>query len=106
MHEVKVISCNKTRYKPTLKKRAVDIRAEKLQEEYMVKAREADRVYNHTPVGTIGAVERKLVELGEVRGIVAGKGPVKSRDHEVSEQLRLRLPNQTTDRRFVSEKDT
>jgi len=34
------------------------------------------------------------------------KGPVKSRDHEVSEQLRLRLPNQTTDRRFVSEKDT
>ena len=40
----------------------------------MVKARprEADRAYNHTPAGTIGAMERKPVKLGEMRGIVAG----------------------------------
>ena len=39
LHEVKIISCNKTRYKPTLVKRAVDIRADKLQQEYIEKAR-------------------------------------------------------------------
>ena len=72
LHEVKIISCNKTRYKPTWTKRAVDIRAEKLQEEYLVKAREADRVNNHTLAGTVGAVDWKLVELGDVHGIVAG----------------------------------
>ena len=72
LHEVKIISCNKTRYKPTWTKRAVDTRAEKLQQEYLVKAREADRVHNNTLAGTVGPVERKLVELGEVRGIVAG----------------------------------
>ena len=84
LHEVKIISCNKTRYKPTLTKRAVDIRAGKLQQEYVVKAREADRVHNHTPVGTVGAVERKLVELGEVHGIVAGNfGEVSEQTHSL-----------------------
>ena len=29
-------------------------------------------MYNHTPAGTISPVEHKLVELGKVRGIVAG----------------------------------
>ena len=72
LHEVKVISCNKTRYKPNSKKRAVDARAGILQEDYLSKARKADRVHNRIPEGTIGPVERKLVELGEVRGIVAG----------------------------------
>ena len=38
----------------------------------MVKAREADRVYNHVTPGTIGPVEQKLIDLGEVRGVVAG----------------------------------
>ena len=66
LHEVKIISCNKTRYKPTWTKRALDIRADKLQQECLVKAREADRVYNSTPAGTVGPVERKLVELGDV----------------------------------------
>ena len=92
MHEVKIISCNKTRYKPTLEKRAVDIRAEKLQQEYLVKAREADRNYNNTPVGTVGAVERKLVELGEVRGIVAGNFG------EVSEQIHSLMASLATSR--------
>ena len=48
LHEVKIISCNKIRYSPTWTKRAVDVGAEKLQQEYMVKARGADRVYNNT----------------------------------------------------------
>ena len=84
LREVKIISCNKTRYKPTWTKRAVDIRAEKLQQEYEVKAREADRVHNNTPVGTVGPVERKLVELGEVHGIVSGNfGEVSQQTHSL-----------------------
>ena len=103
LHEVKIISCNKTRYKPTWTKRAVDIRAEKLQQEYMGKAREADRVYNHTPVGTVGAVERKLVELGEVRGIVAGNfGEVSQETHSLLASLatsRVRVAGPSRGRR-------
>ena len=38
--EIKIISCNKTQYKPTLPKRAVDIQANKLQQEDLEKARE------------------------------------------------------------------
>ena len=72
MHEVKIISCSKTRYKPNSPKRAVDTRADLLPQEYLDKARGADQTHNHIPVGTVGPVERKLVELGEVRGIVAG----------------------------------
>ena len=72
LHEVKIISCNKTRYKPTWTKRAVDFWADNLQQEYLVKAREADRVYNSTPAGTVGPVERKLVELGDVCGTAGG----------------------------------
>ena len=103
LHEVKIISCNKTRYKPTLEKRAVDIRAEKLQQEYLVKAREADRNYNNTPVGTVGAVERKLVELGEVRGIVAGNfGEVSQQTHSLMASLatsRVRVAGPSRGRR-------
>jgi hypothetical protein len=103
LHEVKIISCNKTRYKPTWTKRAVDVRADKLQQEYIVKAREADRVYNHTPVGTIGAVERKLVELGEVRGIVAGNfGEVSQDTHSLMASLatsRVRVAGPSRGRR-------
>ena len=72
LHEVKIISCSSTRYKPNSQKRAVDTRADLLPQEYLNKARGADQTYNRTPVDTMGPVERKLVELGEVRGIVAG----------------------------------
>ena len=70
LHEVKIISCSKTRYKPNSMKRAVDARADLLPQEYLNKARGADQIHNQIPQGTIGPVERKLVELGEVRGIV------------------------------------
>ena len=71
MHEVKIISCSKTRYKPNSAKRAVDARADLLPQEYLTKAKEADRKYNLTPEGTVGPVERKLAELGEVQGVVS-----------------------------------
>ena len=72
LHEVKLISSNKTRYKPNSQKRAVDARADLLPKEYLDKAKHADQVYNQVPAGTVGPVERKLIQLGEVRGIVAG----------------------------------
>ena len=65
LHEVKIISCSKTRYKPNSTKRAVDARADLLPQEYLTKAREADRKHNLTPADTVGPVERKLVELGD-----------------------------------------
>ena len=103
LREVKIISCNKTRYKPTWTKRAVDIRAEKLQEEYLVKAREADRVHNHTLAGTVGAVDRKLVELGDVHGIVAGNfGEVSQQTHSLLASLatsRVRVAGPSRGRR-------
>ena len=72
LHEVKMISCNKTRYPPTAAKRAVDTRADGLQQSYITKARNADRSFNQTPEGTVGPVQQRLTALGEVRGIVSG----------------------------------
>ena len=72
LHEVKVISCSKSGYKANSQRRAVDARAELLPQEYLKKARSADQTYNGIPAGQTGPVERKLIELGEVRGIVAG----------------------------------
>ena len=75
-------SRSKTRYKPNSTKRAVDARADLLPQEYLTKAREADRKHNLTPVDTVGPVERKLVELGEVQGIVSGNfGEVSEATH-------------------------
>ena len=45
LHEVKITSCSQTRYKPTLTDRAVYKRAKQLQQEYLIKARNADRKY-------------------------------------------------------------
>ena len=71
LHELKVISCNSTRYKPSWQKRAVDVRALKLPTEYLGKARTADRRQGVQP-GEVGRVESKLVGMGTVRGIVSG----------------------------------
>ena len=43
LHELKIISCNSTRYKPSWEKRAVDVRALQLPGEYLNKARAAYR---------------------------------------------------------------
>ena len=72
LHELKIISCSKTRYKPNSPKRAVDLRADLLPQEYLNKARAADQNHN----------QMKLLELGEVRGIVAGNfGEVSEHTH-------------------------
>ena len=42
LHELKVISCCTTRYKPTWEERGVDQRASQLQQAYLQKARNAD----------------------------------------------------------------
>jgi len=66
LHELKVISCSKTWYKPLWDRKAMDMRADNLSHEYMVNARTVDRK------DQVGRVESKLVELGEVQGIVCG----------------------------------
>ena len=82
LHKLKVISCSNTRYKPTWTDRAVDRRAGLLQEEYLHKARSADRKYNGVQEGEVGPTERKLIQLGEVRGVVAGNwGEVSEATH-------------------------
>ena len=68
LHEVSIINCSKTRYKPKSQKRAVDARADLLSQEYLNKAKEADRKHNQVPEDTVGPVQRKLVELGEFKG--------------------------------------
>ena len=91
LHEVKVISSSRTRYKPTWTKRAVDVRAGLLQSEYISKARAADRRQG-TPEGQVGRVEAKLLSLGEVKGVVAGQWG------EVSEDVHALLDTMATNR--------
>ena len=50
LHELKVISCNSTCYKPTWQQRAVNMRALKLPTEYLAKARAADRRQGAQPM--------------------------------------------------------
>ena len=45
LHELKVISCSQSRYRPSWTVRAVDRRAGMLHQEYVDKARSADQVY-------------------------------------------------------------
>ena len=78
--ELKVICCCPSRYTlipphPLPDReyvKAVDKRARVLTEEYIKKARNVDRVYGGAAEGTVGRVERKLVDMGEVRGLVFG----------------------------------
>ena len=103
LHELKVISCSNTRYKPTWTDRAVDRRAGLLQEEYLHKARSADRKYNGVQEGEVGPTERKLIQLGEVRGVVAGNwGEVGEATHALIAHLatsRVRVVGPTRGRK-------
>jgi hypothetical protein len=72
LHELKVISCSKTRYKPTMVDRAVDKRAGQLHREYQEKARKTDRDFGGVEEGRVGPVENKLLSFPTVQGIVFG----------------------------------
>ena len=80
LHEIKVISANKSRYNPNSEGRAVDMRASKLQQEYVVKARAADRLSGVEP-GQVGRVEAKLVSLGHIKAWCAATGGRCRRTH-------------------------
>ena len=71
---MKVISSCPTRYRrnPRPEGRAVDRRAQLLQEEYARKARKADHNFGGTPEGEVGRMEQKLLNFGRVRGLVVG----------------------------------
>ena len=70
--ELKVLNCCPTRYSPGDRDRAVNKRAKLLQGEYRKKARDTDRKYGDTVEGTIGPVERKLQQYGDIQGLVVG----------------------------------
>ena len=79
LHELKTISSNGTRYKPTWTERGVDVRASSLPEEYRKKAAAADQRHNGVEEG-----EQRLTDLGEVRGLVAGNfGEVSDHWHQL-----------------------
>ena len=87
-HELKCISRSKTQYNPSWTERSVDKRANLLQNEYLNKARCSDRTYNGVQQGVVYPVEKKLLELGEVRGIVAGNfGEVSEATHTLIADL-------------------
>ena len=70
--ELKIINCCPTRYPSGRGDKAVNRRAHLLQSEYRKKAREADRNFGGVPEDTVGPVERKLEQFGELRGLVVG----------------------------------
>ena len=70
--ELKVISYCPTRYPPGSGDKAVDRRTKKLQGEYAEKARKADRQFVGTEEGSVGPVENKLLQYGDLQGLVVG----------------------------------
>ena len=70
--ELKVINCCPTRYLPWDEDKTVDKRAKLLQGEYKKKARDTDRKYGGTAEGTTGPVENKLLQFGDLQGLVVG----------------------------------
>ena len=102
LHELKVISASKTRYKPGSEKRAVDVRADALQKEYLMKARVADR-RSGIDEGQIGRAEAKLLSMGTVRGLVCGNwGEVSEDTHALLNILatnRVRVAGPSTGRK-------
>ena len=88
LHELKCISASRSRYNPNSQKRAVDIRASKLQGEYVAKAIAADKRYNGVVNGEVGPVQQKLLSLGEIGGLVFGNfGEVSEDTHALISKM-------------------
>ena len=77
--------------------------ANQLQGEYLQKARAADRKYKGVPEGEVGGAERKLLQLGEVRGVAIGNwGEVSEATHALLAHLatsRVKVAGPTRGRR-------
>ena len=88
LHEIKCISSSQTRYKPTWSERGVDKRADQLNQEYIVKARKTDQEHGGVQPGTVGPVERKLLNFPKVEGIVFGNwGEASEATHQLVEAI-------------------
>ena len=88
LHEIKVISSNPTRYKPSMKQRGVDLRAEQLPQEYLKKARKVDQLHGGCQPGNVGKVEQKLLSFPKVEGLVFGNwGEASEATHRLVEAL-------------------
>ena len=88
LHEIKCISSSQTRYRPTWSERGVDKRADQLNQEYIEKARKVDQVHGGVQPGTVGPVERKLLNFPKVEGIVFGNwGEASEATHQLVEAL-------------------
>ena len=86
--ELKVINCCLSRYPVGDREKAVDRRAGLLQGEYRRKAKDADRNYGGHNPDQMGPVERKLVQFGEVIGLVVGAFGEASEDlHELIQSM-------------------
>ena len=70
--ELKVLNCCPTRYTTGHRAKAVDRRANLLQGEYRKKARDADSICGERNNGEVGPVERKLLQFGDLVGLVVG----------------------------------
>ena len=97
LHELKVISASRTRYKVTQTERGVDKRANELHGEYVAKARKADQQYGGAREGEQGRVECKLLSFPRVEGIVFGNWG------EASESLHSLVDQIATSRARVAE---
>ena len=109
LHELKIISSNQTRYRPTMEKRGVDKRAGEMLALYVSKARQADRLYGGNQVGETGKVERKLLSFPKVEGIIFGNwGEASEAVHNLVEVLatsrvRVMMPQMSRKGRMMSE---
>ena len=103
MHELKVISSNQTRYKPSWKERGVDKRSAQLHDEYVGKAKQADQQHCGAQPDQIGRVETKLLTFPKVEGIVFGNwGEASEATHKLVDAMatsRARVAEPQTSRR-------
>lgn len=71
--ELKGINCCPTCYTPGDRDKVVDKKAKLLHGEYKKKARDADRKFGGTAEGIIGPVESKLLQYGDLQGLLVGE---------------------------------